>query len=157
MSSTPSPAQPAPADREIVSARTFSAPRERVFQAFTDPAQLARWWGPQGFTNTIHQFDLRPGGAWRLTMRAPNGAEFANYSTFLEIAPPERIVFQHLEPVHGFRMTMLFTASAGGTTLTWRMLFDSADEAARVRSFIVAANEENFHRLASHLGANAPA
>lgn len=142
-----------PSAREIVSVRTFAAPRARVFEAFRDPAQLAQWWGPQGFTNTIHEFDLRPGGAWRLTMRAPHGAEFANHSTFLEVAPPERIVFQHLEPVHGFRMTMLFAAAPGGTTLTWRMLFDSADEAARVRNFVAAANEQNFDRLAAVLQA----
>lgn len=157
MPAAKSPVESSNTDREIVSTRTFPVPRERVFQAFSDPAQLARWWGPKGFTNTIDEFDLRPGGAWRLTMHAPNGAAFANHSTFVEVAPPERIVFQHLEPVHGFRMTMLFAAAAGGTTLTWRMLFDSADEAARVRSFIVVANEENFDRLAAHLGAGAPA
>ena len=71
-----------PSDREIVSTRTFAAPRERVFEAFSDPTQLARWWGPKGFTNTIHEFDLRPGGMWRLVMHAPNGADYANESRF---------------------------------------------------------------------------
>jgi uncharacterized protein YndB with AHSA1/START domain len=140
-------------DREIVSARTFTAPRERVFNAFSDPRQLAQWWGPQGFTNTIHEFDLRPGGMWRLVMHAPDGKDYANESRFAEVVRPERIVFQHLEPVHGFRMTMTFSEQAGKTTLTWRMLFDSTDECAKVRSFITVANEQNFDRLQAHLNA----
>src|SRR4051794_31064000 len=91
-----------PSDREIVSTRTFAAPRQRVFEAFADPQQLARWWGPKGFTNTIQELDLRPGGVWRLTMHGPNGANYANESRFTEVVRPERIVFQHLEPVHRF-------------------------------------------------------
>lgn len=56
----------------------IAAPRGRVFDAFADPARLAQWWVPAGFTNTVTEFDFRPGGAWRLVMRAPDGAEFAN-------------------------------------------------------------------------------
>ena len=54
------------ADREFVHSRLIDAPRERVFKAFSDPVHLARWWGPNGFTSTVHEFDLRPGGTWRL-------------------------------------------------------------------------------------------
>lgn len=140
-----------PSDREIVNRRLIAAPRERVFRAFTDPAQLARWWGPKGFTNTIKQFDLRPGGRWSFTMHAPNGAEFHNETDFVEIAEPERIVFVHLGPVHRFQMTMTFSDRAGSTVLTWQMLFDSVDEATRIRSFIAEANEQNFDRLVAHL------
>ena len=139
------------AAREIVSARRFAAPRERVFSAFSDPAQLARWWGPKGFTNTFAEFDLRPGGRWRLVMRAPNGAEFHNDSTFLEVVPPARVVFQHHEPVHGFRMTITFAAHGDETEMVWRMLFDSAGECGRVRDFVRVANDENFDRLAAVL------
>ena len=53
------------AEREIVSARVFDVPRERIFSAWTDPAHLAHWWGPKGFRNSFHEFDLRPGGNWR--------------------------------------------------------------------------------------------
>jgi uncharacterized protein YndB with AHSA1/START domain len=149
------PAQKPPreslSDQEIVSTRTFAAPRERVFQAFSDPQQLVQWWGPKGFTNTFEEFDLKPGGAWRFVMHGPNGADYHNQSTFIEVVPPERIVFLHLEPVHRFQMTMTFTETAGQTTLTWRMLFDSAAECAKLRSFIVAANEQNFDRLEAQL------
>ena len=137
--------------REIVSTRLVAAPRERVFAAFADPAQLVHWWGPKGFTNTIHQFDLRPGGAWHLTMRGPDGAEYHNQSVFSEIVPPERIVFEHLEPVHRFMMTMTFAGQDGQTTLTWRMRFESPAEVAQLGNFIAGANEQNFDRLAAHL------
>ncbi|MEZ0264406.1 MAG: SRPBCC domain-containing protein, partial [Phycisphaerae bacterium] len=122
-----------------------------------DPALLARWWGPAGFVNTFHEFDLRPGGRWRFDMRAPNGTVFANESVFVEIVPGERVVFRHVEPVHGFDMTMTFAdEGGGGTRLTWHMRFDSAEEAGRVRRFVEAGNEENFDRLQRVLETGGP-
>ena len=145
-----------PADaREIVSARLISAPREAVFAAFADPRCLARWWGPNGFTNTFDEFDLRPGGKWHFTMHAPDGAAFRNESLFVTVEPGARIVFDHLEPVHGFRMTMLFAGQDGKTCLIWRMLFDDVSECDRVKRFIVAANEQNFDRLEAQLAHSA--
>jgi uncharacterized protein YndB with AHSA1/START domain len=135
-------------DREIVNQRLFAAPRQKVFQAFSDPELLATWWGPNGFTNTIHEFDLRPGGRWRLTMHGPNGADYENESVFREVVVPERIVFTHLEPVHRFDMTMNFREWTGQTALTWRMRFENVEECAKLRSFIEAANKQNFDRLA---------
>ena len=63
-------------DREIVSTRTLDLPRSLVFQAFSDPDHLAHWWGPRGFTNTFHAFDLRPGGVWTFVMHGPDGVRF---------------------------------------------------------------------------------
>lgn len=140
-----------PSDREIVSRRTFAATPAQVFAAFADPARLALWWGPNGFTNTIREFELRPGGTWRLTMHGPEGANYENVSEFVEIAPAERVVFQHLEPVHGFRMTMTFAARGAETELTWTMRFDDANERAKLGKFIAVANQQNFDRLAAHL------
>lgn len=139
------------ADLEIVSARLLSAPRELVFRAFSDPEQLAQWWGPKGFTNTIHEFHFKPGGRWRFVMQAPDGARYENESEFLEVVEPERIVFLHLGPVHRFEMTMTFAEGAEQTRLTWRMRHESAEEHARMKGFIPAANEENFDRLEAHL------
>lgn len=133
-------------NREIVNSRIFTVPRLRLFEAFSDPVQLAQWWGPKGFRNTFDEFDFRPGGMWRFTMHAPNGAEYHNTSNFTEIVTPERIVFVHLKPVHQFEMTMLFSEEDGGTRLTWHMLFET-DEGEQMRGFITAANEENFDRL----------
>jgi uncharacterized protein YndB with AHSA1/START domain len=138
-------------DREVVSTRVFDAPRGEVFRAFADPQRLARWWGPAGFTDTIHAFDLRPGGAWRHTMHGPDGTDYANECVFAEVAEPERVVFDHVEPVHRFRMTMTFAEEGGETRVTWRMCFATAAECDRVRSLVVGANEQNFDRLAAEL------
>lgn len=145
-----------PPDPEVVSTRVFGAPRELVFRAFTDPDVLVRWWGPEGFTSTFEEFDPRPGGAWRLVMRGPDGTDHQMVKTFVEVAPPARIVLQHVDPTHGFRMTMTFADEAGRTRLTWRMRFESAEEAGRVRALVAVANEQNFDRLETQLGELAP-
>jgi uncharacterized protein YndB with AHSA1/START domain len=140
-----------PTDREIVSTRVFDAPRERVFRAFSDPRVLARWWGPDGFTSTFQEFDFRPGGAWRFVMHGPDGADYRNESAFIEVVSPERIVLEHLRPMHRFLMTMTFAEEAGKTRLTWRLEFESVAERERVRAFIPAANEQNLDRLQAQL------
>ena len=153
MSTTNNPSTAPAADTEIVSMRVFQAPRELVYRAFSDPTVLAQWWGPKDFTNTFEQFELKPGGAWRLTMHAPNGTEYPNESEFVEVVPPERIVFVHLRPMHWYQMTMTFDAEGGGTRLTWRMRFDSIEEFNKVKQFIAIANEQNFDRLQTCLTA----
>ena len=143
---------PHPSRFDIVTTRTFDAARERVFHAFANPKELAHWWGPHGFTNTIREFDFRPGGAWRLTMHGPDGAAYDNESRFLAIETPARIVFEHLQPMHWFEMTMTFAdAPAGKTVLTWRMSFERTPENEKLRSFLTTANEQNFDRLEAHL------
>lgn len=142
----------ADSEREIVGQRIIAAPRELVFQAFSDPEQLARWWGPQGFTSTFQVFEFRPGGMWRFTMHGPNGSDYPNEHNFAEIVRPERIVYQHVQPpMHSFTMTMTFIEQNGKTELTWLMCFESVAEATKLRSFIAGANEQNFDRLEAHL------
>lgn len=139
------------ADREIVSTRVLDAPRELVWRAFGEPNLLARWWGPQGFRNTFEEFDLRPGGAWRFVMHGPDGTEYRMAKEFVEVAPPERIVMRHDQPMHSFTMTIALDEVAGGTRLTWRMRFDAAEDARVAREAITAANEQNFDRLEAQL------
>lgn len=136
---------------DIVSTRHFYYSREAVFAAFRDPARLALWWGPAGFTNTIHEFDLRPGGRFRLTMHGPDGANYENEKEFLEVVEPERVVFKHLQPMHGFIMAITWQEESGGTRLTWEMSFEDGADAEKFHDFILKANEENFDRLATHL------
>jgi uncharacterized protein YndB with AHSA1/START domain len=137
--------------RVFITTRQFDAPREKVYRAFSDPKILAKWWGPNGFTNTINDFDLRPGGMWRFVMHGPDGTDYQNVSEFIEVAPNERIVFWHGKPIHQFRMTMSYADEAGKTRLTWRMVFESVEEADKVRGFVPHANEQNFDRLAAAL------
>src|SRR3954469_14771300 len=120
-----------PADTGIVNARIFAIPRERLFEAFSNPDHLVHWWGPKGFTNTIREFDLRPGGAWRFVMHGPNGADYPIAIDFLEVIPAERIVYELSDPIHRFWMTMTFAEEYGKTRLTWHMLFEREDEAEK--------------------------
>lgn len=136
---------------EIVNERIFAVDRATLFDAFADPAKLARWWGPHGFSNRIDEFDFKPGGSWRITMTASDGTDFDNHSTFRAVVAPERIVFVHHLPMHVYEMEMTFSLAQDGTRLHWRMLFEPNEENRRLKTFIKAANEQNFDRLAAVL------
>lgn len=137
---------------DIVTTRVIKAPRAQVFAAWTNPAQLQRWWGPNGFTNTFSVFELKPGGDWRFVMRSPDGTEFPNHCVFREIVADDLLVFDHCAPVHAFEVRANFYDFMGGTLVRFRMRFTDAAECARVRSFVVPANEQNFDRLEGVLG-----
>ncbi|MEO6612883.1 MAG: SRPBCC family protein [Chitinophagaceae bacterium] len=139
-------------DRGIFSARVLSWPKETVYNAFANPALLAKWWGPEGFNNTFQKFDLRPGGSWDFVMHGPGGKDYRNKSVFVSIAAVERVILDHLEPVHSFRMTISFDEYGTGTRLSFHMLFDDADECGRVKEYIIEGNEQNFDRLEALLG-----
>src|SRR3978361_575357 len=85
------PAQSATAEREIVISRVISAPRELVFEAFTEVRHLSRWWGPDGFTTTTRAFDFRVGGQWIFVMHGPDGTEYPEWISFTELTGRERI------------------------------------------------------------------
>ncbi len=140
----------------FVTTRVLAAQRDRVWTAFRDPVALAGWWGPAGFTNTFQEFDFRPGGVWRFTMHGPDGAAYAMDHRFLELREPERVVVRHLQPGHDFTLTVTLAERAGDTVITWHLLFDDPAEAARVRPYVVPANEQNLDRLAAHLSGNPP-
>ena len=132
-------------DRVLVTSRVVDAPRERVFQAFSDPSRLAQWWGPKGFSNTFQDFDFRPGGTWRFVMHGPDGGNYPNESVF-EVIEPERVVLRHVSAPQ-FELTITFAEEAGGTRIGWRQLFNSAEERERIARFAVEANEQNLDRL----------
>ena len=81
-------------DREISATRIFDAPRDLVWRAWTDPQQIVQWWGPNGFTTTTYHMEVKPGGVWRLVMHGPDGRDYPNRITFLEVVEPERLVFR---------------------------------------------------------------
>jgi uncharacterized protein YndB with AHSA1/START domain len=133
-------------ENEIISSREFDFPRELVFRAWTTPEWLARWWGPQGFTNTFHEIEIRPGGSWRFTMHGPNGVDYPNYSVFVEIVPNERIVLDHLSG-HEFRVTAAFEDLGDRTKIIFRQRFKIAEEFEEAKAYCVEGNEQNFDRL----------
>jgi uncharacterized protein YndB with AHSA1/START domain len=80
---------------ELVTTRVLDAPPETVYNAWTDPTQMARWWGPKNFTNPVCELDVRPGGAWRIVMRAPDGMEYICAGVYSEVVKAERLVFSN--------------------------------------------------------------
>ena len=139
------------AGRPIVSSRILTVSREAVFAAFSDPVRLAQWWGPKGFTNEFHQFDFRPGGTWRFTMRGPDGTPYAMDHQFTGIVRPERIVVRHFQPGHDFTLTITLAVQGAGSAVTWTMRFHDPAEGERLRAFLETATAENLERLAAHL------
>ncbi|WP_431476220.1 SRPBCC domain-containing protein [Massilia eburnea] len=83
------------APNEIRIVRTYDAPVQAVWDAWTDPAQVAQWWGPRGFTLTTHSKDLRIGGTWRYTMHGPDGTDFPNKTTYHVVEPLRKLVYDH--------------------------------------------------------------
>ena len=141
-----------PTERELVFARSFRAPPSLVFKAWTDPRQVAQWWGPDGFTNTIHEMDLRPGGVWRFVMHGPDGADYKNKIIYEEIVKPERLTYLH-ESGPKFHATATFDEHEGKTKVSMRMLFDTATERDRtVKVFgAVEGAKQTLGRLAEHV------
>ncbi|MBB5056125.1 uncharacterized protein YndB with AHSA1/START domain [Granulicella aggregans] len=136
--------------REIVTTRVFDAPRAMVFEAWTDPEQLKVWWGPRGFSNTFHEFEMKPGGTWRFTMHGPNGTNYENECRIVEITPPERIVIEHVSPPK-FRLTAIFDELGTKTKLTFRQLFESPEVYGQIKRLAGQGNEDNLDRLANFL------
>jgi uncharacterized protein YndB with AHSA1/START domain len=133
-------------DREITNTRIFQHSRERIFAAFADPDQLARWWGPNGFTNTFHDFDFRSGGKWNLTMHGPDGQDYKNECFFRELSPPGKIIIDHISAPR-FELEVTLENAKGGTLLTWVQRFESQEMRDRVLSIVGPANEENLDRM----------
>ncbi|HWB28474.1 MAG TPA: SRPBCC family protein [Chitinophagaceae bacterium] len=122
-------------NRELRITRTFKAPISLVWEVWTNPEHIANWWGPNGFTNTIHDMDLREGGEWKLTMHGPDGTNYPNRSIFKEIIPLKKIVFEHFNP--HFITTVIFESEGEKTFMDWCMLFDTAD----LREIVVKAHK----------------
>lgn len=124
------------ADREIVHTRLLKAPRELVFEVWTNPAHVALWWGPTGFTNTIQEMEVRPGGTWRFIMHGPDGTDFPNRIVFHEVVKPERLTYTHgsddPNDPNQFEVTVTFEAQGDKTMLTMRAIFATAAERDRV-------------------------
>ena len=138
-------------DSEIVSSRVVNASRELVYAAWTDPIHLKNWWGPAGFTNTFHEFDLRPGGRWIYTMHGPEKGNYQNDVEFLVIDRPSCIAWKrHSKPL--FQVVATFEqVEADKTKVVFKMLFDTFEECEKLRPYVVDKNEENFDRLEMEL------
>jgi len=147
----------ATADREIVVTRVFDAPRELVFEAWTDPTRVVQWWGPHGFTTTIQEMVVRPGGVWRFVMHGPDGTDYPNKVVFVEVSEPDRLVYDHgggdESDLQQFRVTVTFEEEGEKTRLTTRMVFVTPGERDRMIEEVGALDglNQTLDRLDDHL------
>lgn len=132
--------------------RAFALPPETLFAAFASPERLARWWGPDGFSNTFEVFDFRNGGVWRFTMHGPDGSSYANEASFVSIEPDRGVVVRHVSQPH-FTLSIRLEPTATGTNVTWEQAFDSAEVAESVRHIVEPANEQNLNRWQAEVAA----
>ena len=121
-------------DRELTLTRVLDAPRELVFRMWTDPQHVAKWWGPQGFATISLEMDPRPGGAYRASMRSPEGAVYCRRGVYREIVPPGRLAFTFAwedaagDLGHETLVTVTFAEHGGKTLLTLHQAtFESAE------------------------------
>jgi len=156
---TMSPTKPKSADNEIVITRVFNAPRALVYQAWTNPAHLARWWGPRGFTNPRCEADARPGGLIRIDMQAPNGTVYPMSGIYLELIEPEQITLttgaldEKGALMFEFLHVVTFLEKAGKTTLTIRsrVIKSIAPDASKYIGGFEAGMTQSLEKLAEDL------
>ena len=140
---------------ELKLTRIYDAPVEAVWEAWTDPEQVAQWWGPRGFRLTTHSRDLRAGGTWRYTMHGPDGTDYPNNTHYLEVEKFARLVYDHgatddRPPL--FRVTVLFSETGGKTRMDMTMTLPTPEAAEQTRKFIKkAGGNATWDRLAEHL------
>lgn len=130
----------ADADSQVIELRRFyRAPRTLVFTAWTTPALLDRWWGPNGYQTETHESDARTGGTWRYTMTGPDGTVFPNMTWYDEVTPPESIVYRHAaapeNEADAFHVTVRFDERDGVTSVHARMVFPSIQACRAVKAF----------------------
>jgi uncharacterized protein YndB with AHSA1/START domain len=140
---------------EIRITRIFDAPVHAVWDAWTDPRQVAQWWGPRGFTLTTHSKDLKPGGGWSYTMHGPDGVDYPNKTLYLEVEKYSKLVYDHggnddRPPL--FRVTVFFSEAEGKTRMEMSMTLPTPEAAEETRKFIKkAGGDSTWDRLAEYL------
>jgi uncharacterized protein YndB with AHSA1/START domain len=144
------------ADREIVLTRTVSAPRELVWEAYTDEKHITHWWGPRGYTITNQEMDVRVGGMWRFIMHGPDGTDWDNRVVYREIVRPERLVWDHGsdrdDDPRAFHVTITFAEQDGKTTVTQRMVMPTVEQLEEVIGFgAVELGNQTLARLDEYL------
>ncbi|QUF07669.1 SRPBCC family protein [Actinosynnema pretiosum subsp. pretiosum] len=142
--------------------RVVDAPRELVFEAFTEVRHLARWWGPDGFTTTTRAFEFRVGGEWEFVMRGPDGTDYQEWITWTGIAPPERITLRHGEfrdDPNAFETVLTFEPEGAGTRVELRTVFPTREARAEAveKYHAVEGGRQTLGNLAAYVTGGAGA
>lgn len=147
------------ADREIVLSRVLNAPRELVWEVWTNPEHIIHWWGPDGFTNTIHEMDVKQGGEWHFTMHGPDGTDYPNKIVFKKVIENELLSYTHgndgadEKDLRSFEVEVTFKDLRGKTELVMRSIFPTAE----AREFVVRkfgaleGGKQTLNHLAAYL------
>jgi uncharacterized protein YndB with AHSA1/START domain len=157
--STTGPGAPAQstADREIVISRVVDAPRELVFEAFTELRHLSQWWGPEGFSTTTRSFEFRVGGEWDFVMHGPDGTDYPEWISWTAITPPARIALVHGErrdDPNAFESVLTFEPEGAATRIEMRTVFPTKElrDAAVEQHHAIEGGEQTLGNLAAYVG-----
>lgn len=163
MTGLDAPTQTATAEREIVISRVISAPRELVFEAFTEVRHLSQWWGPDGFTTSTRAFEFRVGGSWDFVMHGPDGTDYQEWITWTEIATPERIALLHGESrddPNAFQSILTFAVEqdsrGAATRIEMRTVFPSKElrDQAVEKYHAIEGGQQTLNNLAAYITEN---
>jgi uncharacterized protein YndB with AHSA1/START domain len=130
--------------------RYFAFTPQAIFAAIQAPERLARWWGPNGFSNQFEVFDFRDGGRWVFDMVGPDGTRYANASVFAHIEADHQVVIDHTcAPL--FRLTITLESEGNGTSVHWLQVFEDPAFAQAMKHILEPANAQNLERLEREL------
>ena len=155
MTSTTTSAPASTSANEITITRLYDAPVKTVWEAWTDPEQIAQWWGPRGFTLTTHSKDLRPGGTWDYTMHGPDGTDYPNVARYFEVEPMKKLRYDH-GGTHDqpalFHVLVLFKEVNGKTQMDMTMTLPTPEALEETRQIIKNHNgNSTWDRLGEYL------
>lgn len=142
---------------EFVMVRILDAPRDLVWKVMNDPERVTNWWGPHGYTTTVEEMDVRPGGRWRWVNHTTGGEDAPFKGEYLEVVPPERIVRTEIFDVPGFDDraaidTMTFEDLGNRTKVTARTRFPSVqDLEGALSTGMIGGALETYDRLADEI------
>lgn len=138
--------------RELSISRLLNAPRELVWEVWTNPEHIQHWWGPTGFTNSISKMEVKPGGEWEFIMHGPDGIDYKNKHVYKEIIKPEKIVLEHVTGPK-FTMTVTFEEQGDKTLVKIHSLFESAEQLQEVIKVFKADEgmKQNVDRLEAYI------
>jgi len=142
------------ADREVIITRILNAPREVVWEAWTNPKHIVNWWGPDGFTTTIEKMDFRVGGEWRYMMIGPDGTRYPNHMVYKEITPPSKLVSDHGDGERvWFEVSVTLQETGSSTLVTLRQLFPSKQSRDEVveKSGAIEGGKQHFAKLEAYI------
>ncbi len=137
-----------PADaRSDTRTKTIEASAAKVFAAMCDPVRISRWWGPDGFSSTVHAFELRPGGRWCMTLHGPDGSDYPNEYRLLRFEADRLMELDHPSDDHHFILRIELVQQGPDTVVLWQQTFDTIEAYQRLAGFLAQANEQVLERL----------